>query len=75
MDGIESVFVSKKEACRLVGLGIAQVDRLRRSGGFPDSFELTGAPNGKVGFLRNEILEWCRSRRKRTLRPLADDSM
>ena len=74
MNVIESIFVSKKEACRLVGLSPAQVDRLRRSGDFPSSFELTGAPNGKVGFLRGEILEWCASRRKRTLRPLADDS-
>jgi len=75
MDGILSVFVSKKEACKLIGLSPAHVDRLRRSGGFPDSFELTGAPNGKIGFLRSDILEWCASRRKRTLRPLADDSL
>lgn len=75
MDGIESVFVSKKEACRLIGLSPAQVDRLRRDRKFPDSFELTGAQNGKVGFLRSEILDWCRNRQKRTLRPLADASL
>ena len=75
MDGILSVFVSKKEACAMVGLSIPQVDRLRRAGLFPDSFELTGAPNGKVGFLRSKILDWCASRQKRTLRPPADDSL
>jgi len=74
MDGILSVFVSKKEACKLIGLSPAHVDRLRRAGQFPDSFELTGAPNGKVGFLRSDIFVWCASRQKRTLRPLADDS-
>ena len=74
MDGIESIFLSKKEAAKLVGLSIAQVDRLRRSGDFPDSYELTGAPNGKVGFLRSEMNDWSLTRKKRKLRPPADDS-
>lgn len=74
MDGMLSVFVSKKEACKLIGLSVAQVDRLRRDGLFPDSYELTGAVNGKVGFLRCEILDWCASRRKRILTPTADCS-
>jgi hypothetical protein len=47
MDGNESIFVSPKEACRIIGLSRAQVDRLRRRGQFVDSFELTGAPNGR----------------------------
>jgi predicted DNA-binding transcriptional regulator AlpA len=74
MDGNESIFVSLKEACRIVGLSRAQIDRLRRAGRFPNSFELTGAPNGKVGIIRTELFEWCSSRRRRTLRPLADAS-
>jgi predicted DNA-binding transcriptional regulator AlpA len=74
MDGIESIFISKKEACKLVGLSIAQVDRLRRAGDFPSSYELTGAPNGKIGLLRSEVSDWCLTRKKRKLRPPADDS-
>jgi predicted DNA-binding transcriptional regulator AlpA len=74
MDGNESIFVSLKEACRIIGLSRAQVDRLRRRGQFVDSFELTGAPNGKVGLIRSELLDWCSKRRRRTLRPPADDS-
>lgn len=74
MDDAPSVFVSKKEACRLVGLSVAQVDRLRRLEAFPDAFELTGARNGKVGFLRHEVLDWTKSRRRRTLTPPPDSS-
>jgi len=72
MDGNDSIFVSLKEACRIVGLSRAQVDRLRRAGDFPTSFELTGAPNGKVGIIRSELFQWCSTRRRRTLRPPAD---
>jgi len=72
MDGNDSIFVSLKEACRIVGLSRAQVDRLRRAGDFPTSFELTGAPNGKVGIIRSELFRWCSTRRRRTLRPPAD---
>ena len=74
MEGSLSVFMTMREVCIFIRLSRAQVDRLRRDGKFVDSFELTGAPNGKVGFLRCEILEWVANRRKRTLRPLADDS-
>lgn len=71
MDGLESVFLSMKEVLKLIGLSRAHVDRLRRQRLFPDSFELTGAPRGKIGFLRSEILEWISTRRRRTLTPLA----
>ena len=71
MEGTQSVFLSMKEVLKLVGLGRAHVDRLRRQGLFPDSYELTGAPRGKIGFLRHEVLEWLKNRRKRVLRPLA----
>jgi hypothetical protein len=54
MDGSESIFV--KEACRILGLSRAQADRLRRAGQFVDSFELTGAPNGKVSRQHQECI-------------------
>ena len=65
------VFLSMKEVLTLVGLSRAHVDRLRRQGLFPDSFSLTGAPRGKVGFIRSEMLDWISNRSKRILRPLA----
>jgi predicted DNA-binding transcriptional regulator AlpA len=71
---METKDVSLKEVCRIIGLSRAQVHRLRRRGQFVDSFKLTGAPNGKVGLIRSESLEWCNKRRRRTLRPPADDS-
>ena len=71
MDGSQSVFTSMKEVLKFIGLSRAHVDRMRRKGDFPTSFELTGAPNGKVGFLRSEVLDWVSSRRRRTLTPLA----
>lgn len=64
-------FYSMKEVMKLTGLARATIDRLRRRGLFPSSFELTGAVRGKIGFLAPEIWEWMASRRKRTLRPLA----
>jgi predicted DNA-binding transcriptional regulator AlpA len=75
MDGIESVFLTKREVCKLVSLSPAHIDRLERSARFPTRFSLTGATNGKVGWLRGEILEWCAARVRRTLKPLADDSV
>ena len=74
MDGIESVFLTKRDVCKLVSLSPAHIDRLERMQRFPTRFSLTGARNGKVGWARNEVLEWCAARVRRTLKPLADDS-
>lgn len=69
MDGSQSVFISMKETLPLVSLSRATIDRLRRAGEFPDSFELTGAARGKIGFLLSEVHAWMANRRKRILTP------
>jgi predicted DNA-binding transcriptional regulator AlpA len=74
-DENDSIFYTKKDVCRVTRLSPAQIDRLERAGKFPMRFNLTGAPNGKVVWLKCEVNDWCQARSRRKLKPPTDDSL
>jgi predicted DNA-binding transcriptional regulator AlpA len=71
----ESIFYTKKEVCQVIRLSPAQLDRLRADGKFPDPVSPTGAPNGKLLWLKVEVGDWCLTRPRRKLKPPRDESL
>jgi predicted DNA-binding transcriptional regulator AlpA len=56
---IEPLILTRDQTCKLVGLGVLSIWRLRRAGSFPRPIRLTGK---KIGFYRDEVVEWARTR-------------
>lgn len=56
---IQPMILTRDQVCKLVGLGVLSIWRLRREGSFPRPIRLTGK---KIGFYRSEVEEWARTR-------------
>jgi predicted DNA-binding transcriptional regulator AlpA len=56
---IQPMILTRNQVCKLVGLGVLSIWRLRRKGSFPRPIRLTGK---KIGFYRDEVVEWARTR-------------
>jgi predicted DNA-binding transcriptional regulator AlpA len=74
MDGMQSVYMTMKEVMAFFRRSRPQIDRYRQRSDFPKPIGLSVTDRGALLFLRNEIVDYGRTRPRRALRPPADDS-
>lgn len=54
--------MTKKQVRETTTLSFAHIDRLEARGEFPRRRKLTDAPNGRVVWVREEVMEWIDNR-------------
>jgi prophage regulatory protein len=57
-------FFSKKELRAIVLWSPTQIDREEKAGKFPKRVRLGSFRNSRVGWVKSEVLAWCREREK-----------
>lgn len=64
-DNDDSIFWTKKKVREVTTLSEAEQERRRAKGTFPALIALCdkpGDPQGRVAYLKHEIVDWCHSR-------------
>ena len=72
MDGMQTVHMTMKEVMAFFRRSRPQIDRYRQKPDFPKPIGLSETDHGALLFLRSEVLDYAKSRPRRTLRPPAD---
>ena len=75
MDGIESVYFTMKEVMAYFRRSRPQIDRYRKRPDFPKPIGFSESSHGALLFLKCEIFDYAKTLPRRTLRPLADNSV